>query len=242
MKASCIPRRDGLIQNLMLSIFVILFFSNNSYALDDANLLSSRIHKILSEKIPYAEIRIPNLKKLVQSPEISDLTELSSVRLLEDRANGIALVELISTDGKSVKIQTPYQALVKTPVAAHRIYPNVRLKKEDFRIETLNVASGPAREYRGVIIYDENRLNQVESKQSILEGQFVVSNAVQKLPDVRKGETVKLELSSGNLTLSTLAIVQENASVGEVVRVFTTKSKREVTGKVREDRTVGAIL
>ena len=132
--------------------------------------------------------------------------------------------------------------MVNVPVATHRIYPNARLKKEDFRIETLNVATGAARNYRGAIIYDENKLEQMETRQSILEGQFVVVNAVQKQPDVRKGETVKLELSSGDLMLTTSAVLQENASIGEKVHVITTKSKKDVVGKVREDHSIEVTL
>ncbi len=226
----------------VLAMIAASLFSISSYGLDDANLLSSRIHKILSEKIPYAEIRVPNLEKLVKSPQISSISELSSVRLIEDRPSGVALFELVSTDGSNVRIQTPYQAMVKTPVAVRRIYPNTKLKKDDFRIETLNVATGLPRDYRGAIIYDPSKLEQMETKQSILEGQFIVVNAVQKQPDVRKGEMVKLELSSGDLTLTTAAVVQESASVGDRVHVITTKSKKEVVGKVREDHSVEVIL
>ena len=230
-----------MIRNLVLAI-LISFTSISSYGLDDANLLSSRIQKILSEKFPYAEIRIPNLEKLIKSPEIASINELSGVRLVEDRASGIALFELTSSDGSIIKIQTPYQALVQTPVAIHRIFPNTHLKKEDFKIENLNVATGIARDYRGAIIYDLAKLDQMETRQSILEGQFVVVNAVQKQPDVRKGETVKLELTSGDLTLTTSAVIQESASVGDRVHVLTLKSKKEVVGKVLEDHSVEVIL
>ncbi len=231
-----------MIRNLILTLIVISFSSTGAFALDDANLLSSRIHKILSEKIPYAEIRIPNLEKLIKSPQFSAISDLSSVRMIEDRASGVALFELVSTDGSSVRIQTPYQAFVKAPVATHRIYPNTQLKKEDFRIETLNVATGVARDFRGAIIYDESKLDRTETRQSIMEGQFVVVNSIRKQPDVRKGETVKLELTSGDLTLTTAAIVQENAAIGERVHVLTAKSKREVIGKVREDRSIEVSL
>lgn len=231
-----------MIRNLIAVFFAISFSAASSYGLDDPTLLSSHIQKILSEKIPYAEIRIPNLSKLIKSPEVSAISELTGVRLLEDRANGVALLELTAADGSTVKIQTPYQALVKTPVAIHRIYPNTRLKREDFRIDTLNVATGPARDYRSAIIFDASKLDQMETRQSILEGQFVVSNAVQKQPDVRKGETVKLELISGELTLTTGAVVQENGSIGDHVHVITTRSKKDVVGKIREDHSIEVIL
>ena len=227
-----------MIRNLILFIFVGLSLNSVAYALDDANLLSSRLQKILSEKIQNAEIRIPSLEKLVKTPEVSAISTLSSVRLSEDRPNGIAVFELNSTDGASTKIQTPYQAWVKIPVAVHRIYPNTRLKKEDFRVDSVNVATGPAREYRGVLVYDIANIDRMETRQTILEGQFVVSNAVQKQPDLRKGETVKLELISGDLVLSTSAMVEENGSVGDKVHVLTLKTKKDLLGVIREDRTI----
>jgi len=229
-------------RNLILTFLAFAFSATSSYGLDDAALLSSRLSKILSEKIPNAEIRIPNLENLVKSPEIAAITTLSSVRLIEDRATGVALFELNSTDGVSTKIQTPYQALVKAPIAIRRIYPNTKLKKEDFRIDTINVAVGTAHDYRGVILYSDAKLDQMESKQTILEGQFVLSNAVQRQPDVHKGEMVKLELSSGDLTLTTSAVIQENASIGERVHVLTAKTKREMIGKVLEDHSVEVVL
>ena len=229
-------------RNLILAIFVIAFSSNSAHALNDATLLSSRINKILSEKNPNAEIKIPNLEKLVKSPEIAAISSLSDIRLVEDRSNGTAVFELTSSDGSSTKIQTPYQAWVRVPVATHRIYPNTKLKKEDFKISAINVATGVAHDYRGAMIGSEVKLDQMESKQTILEGQFVVINAVQRLPDVRKGDMVKLELSSGDLTLTTAAVIQENAAIGERVHVLTAKTKREMIGKVLEDHSVEVSL
>jgi hypothetical protein len=165
MKASFVPRREAVIRSLVLALIAISFSSTNSFGLDDANLLSSRIQKILSEKIPYAEIRLPNLDKLVKTAEVSAITELRAVRLIEDRASGVALIELTSTDGSNVRIQTPYQAMVNMPIAVRRIYPNTRLKKEDFRMENINVATGLARDYRSAIILDQSRLDQMETRQ-----------------------------------------------------------------------------
>jgi len=228
-------------QNLVIILFAVSF-PIHSYGLDNAALLSSQLNKILSEKIPNAEIKIPSLESLVKTPEILAISSLSNVRLLEDRPTGIALFELISTDGVSTKIQTPYQAWIKVPVAARRIYPNTKLKKDDFRIETINAAIGSAHDYRGAILYSDANLDQMESRQSILEGQFVQINAVQRQPDLRKGELVKLELSSGDLILTTSGTIQENASIGERVHVLTSKTKRELIGKILEDRSVEVVL
>jgi flagella basal body P-ring formation protein FlgA len=49
---------------------------------------------------------------------------------------------------------------------------------------------------------------------------------------------VKLELVSGELSLTTQGILQEAGSVGDHVRVLTVKTKREITGIVKNDHSV----
>lgn len=223
----------------------LIFFTTQAHAEQKNNLsdrLSTLIQKTLSEKIADVEIRIPSLEKLAMTAAISSFQEIKSARVVEDRPNGTAVIELvgINSEGheKSENIQTPYEAWKKVPVAIRRIYPNQKLKAEDFRVQDVNVASGIAREVRGAMISASTPLHQLQSRQSILENQYVLSNAVEKQPDLKKGDTVKLELVSGELTLVTQAIAEEPGSVGDRIRVMTVKTKREITGVIREDRSV----
>jgi flagella basal body P-ring formation protein FlgA len=119
-----------------------------------------------------------------------------------------------------------------------RIYPNTKLKNEDFKSQEVNVASGSPREYRGVMLSADTDLSGFQSRQTILENQFVTTTSVEKQPDLRKGDIVRLDLVSGDLTLSTQATVSEPGSIGERIRVLTAKSKKEVVGTVREDHSV----
>ena len=123
-------------------------------------------------------------------------------------------------------------------MASHRIYPNAVLKNEDFKVVEVNVAKNPAREYRGVMAAADTIFAGQQSKQTILEGQFVVDSAIQRQPDIRKGDLVKLELISGDLTLTTQAVTEESGSIGGQIRVTTSKTKREITGRIKENRTV----
>ena len=231
-------------QKSALAFTVFFFSAAASFAQSDASpslSLSSLVKKALENKIPKAEIQIPSLDKVEKSAAIADFDQIKTVRLIEEKANGIAILEVVGLIGEkesSQVIQTPYEAWVNVPVATRRIYPNTKLKEEDFKVQQVNVASGPAREYRGVMVSAETNFDQMESAQSILEGQYVVSSAIRKQPDVRKGDMVKLELVSGELTLVTQAQVQEPASIGERVRVLTTKTKKEIVGKVKEDHSV----
>jgi len=231
-----------VIEKLIFSAIILSFFPLSALALESSTILSNRIHQTLSEKMPYAEIRIPNLEKLSKSAEIENLSSLSTVRLIEERGNGVAIFDLIGADGASVRIQTPYQALVTVPVANHKILPNSKLKKEDFRIETVNLALSPAKEYRGSIVLDQSKLENTETRQTILEGQFVLNQSIQRSPDVRKGELVKLQMNSGDLSLTTAATVLENGSIGDQVRVMTSRTKREVVGKIKLDHSIEVSL
>ena len=79
---------------------------------------------------------------------------------------------------------------------------------------------------------------QLESRQTILEGYFLTTNAVQRLPDVRRGDPVTLKLISGELQLTTQGIAQEPASIRSNVRVMVLKTKKEMVGKLQDSNTV----
>jgi flagella basal body P-ring formation protein FlgA len=208
--------------------------------------LSELVRQALKEKLPHADIRIPSLKKLVQRAPLSELQSIQKVRITEDRPNGTALFEVSGTsrggNEQNHILQTPYEAWVNALIARRRINPNTKLKQEDFRQGEVNVASGPVREYRGVLVPVTQDVDKMQTKQTILENQYVVQNAVEKQPDIRRGETVKLELISGELTLSTQAMAEEPASIGDRIRVTTVKTKKLVVGTVQADRSVEVSL
>ncbi|MBS1959346.1 MAG: flagellar basal body P-ring formation protein FlgA [Bdellovibrionales bacterium] len=229
---------------VVLSMGIVL--SSASYAADQkpslAEEISSKIVQQLSDRIPNARVKLPSLTGVAKQSPLSEIEKLTDVRFIEDKASGVAVAEVIGTTegGREVRqvIQTPYEAWVEVPTAIQRIYPNTKLKTEDFKISKINVASGIAREYRGVMVGSEADLNKMESRQTILENQFVTRNAVQKQPDIRKGEMVKLELTSGDLSLVTQAIVQESGLVGDRIHVLTLKTKKEIVGKLRADHSI----
>jgi flagella basal body P-ring formation protein FlgA len=233
-------------------LILMLFVSTPSFAGNArapqtlASRVSTLIRQCLTEKIAGVEIRIPSFEKLMLAPPMSRFNEISSVRLVVDRPNGSAQFEVVGTDINDrdavETIQTPYEAWKKVPIATHRIYPNTKLRNEDFRVQEVNVASGSAREYRGVMLPADTRFSSMQSKQTILEGQYVVSSAIQQAPDLRKGDSVRLELISGDLVLTTQATAEESATIGSQIRVVTTKTKRELVGIVKEDHSVEVTL
>jgi flagella basal body P-ring formation protein FlgA len=198
-----------------------------------AEKLSTLIKKSLEEKIAAAEIKIPSFEKLVKSAGFANFQDIDSVRLVEDKINGVAVFEVMGANRQdqpiSQTVQTPYEAWINVPFAIHRVYPNAKLKTADFRFKEMNVASGNIRDYRGVLASAQTNFDNMESRQTILENQFVTAQAIQKQPDLRRGDMVKLQLVSGELSLTTQGIH---------VKVLTVQTKREITGIVMNDHSV----
>ncbi len=234
-----------MLTRFILIILIAFFALDQSVRANESSLssdLSEKFRLVLGERIPSAEIRIPSLEKLFSQLPLSGYVSVTKVRLVEDRAQGVAIFELTGqgVDGAQLSdlVQTPYAAWKRVLAPVRRIYPNSKLKNDDFKIQEVNVATGAPREYRGVMLSADSDLSGFQSRQTILENQFVTTGAIERQPDVRKGDTVRLDLVSGDLTLSTQATASEAGAVGERVRVLTNKSKKEVVGIVREDHSV----
>ncbi len=208
-------------------------------------LAKDAIHKKLIQNTQSNEailIQFPSIQKLAANTAFSEIQEIVSVQLIEDRISGVAVFDVAAiTDQQAPvqkRIQLPYEAWIATPVAKRRIYPNTKISNQDFSIQRINVATGMAREYRGILAPTNIRLDKVITKNTILEGQFLTTAVVQREPDLKRGEMVKIEMISGDLTLSTQGVTQEPAAIGDRVRVLSTKTKREIVGTVRADRSV----
>jgi len=228
----------------------LVFTANFAFAEPTQNPLSLRlsdlIHASLTEKIADAEIRTPSLDKICSQAPLNEYQSMDRVRLIEDRANGTALFEVSGKSKEGAEkvelVQTPYSAWKKVVVANRRLYPNTKIQEQDLKVVEMNVATGPVREYRGILIPAEANFSRLQTRQTILENQYVTTSSVERQPDVRRGDTLRLDMVSGDLTLSTQATASENASIGERIRVMTSKTKKEVVGTVREDHSVEVTL
>ncbi len=244
----------GLVNNFKIrSLFSLLFFccfaqadSTPPAIVHLSELGANALAEKLSSQEIKAEIRFPSIDKLATNASFAAVVDVRSVRLIEEKANAVAsfavVCSTLGTDGNEKLVtkivHLPFEAWVSVPVATHRIYPNRILKPEDFKVQPVNVAQGMAREYRGILASPRTEFQHLQSKQTILEGQFLTTVATQHEPDVKRGEMVKLELTSGDLSLTTQGVAQEMGTVGERIHVLTTKTKRDVTGVVRADHSV----
>ncbi len=167
-------------------------------------------------------------------PVLGEGREVSTIRILSEAGTGTADYSVILSDGSSLLGQARFQAMVPTFVAVKRIHPGDKISRGDFQIQTINVAQGLAYQYRGVMLGTRETIDGLQARQTILEGQYPLSNGVEKMPDIRRGDTVQVKILSGEILLSTLGTVQEPGYLNKNIRILTQKTKKELVGQLRE--------
>jgi flagella basal body P-ring formation protein FlgA len=71
-----------------------------------------------------------------------------------------------------------------------------------------------------------------EAIQTIMEGQFLVTSSFRKVPDVRRGDSIRVNIVSNGLILMALGTSEESGYINHSIRVRTGKTKRELVGKL----------
>ncbi len=191
----------------------------------------------LAATFPHARIEItsPMAKE--------DLPVLRGVKVVSVMPRGEAVVQYeLAWDEESKSIfknqVIKFNAWLAAPVAIKRINQGEKLSAELFRNTEVNIASGLGYEYRGVIASTQMDFSGLEARNTLLEGQFLISTALQKSPEIRRGDLVKVELQSGDLMLGTQGIAQEPGFVGQNLRILVTKTKKELIGKLKLNNVV----
>lgn len=161
------------------------------------------------------------------------------VSLLGETSRGEMMFAVADADGhRAGDGWAAFSAWQPAQVAVKRVLPGERIAAEQFVRREVNVATGAAREVRGLILDPETGISGLEARQSVLEGQILLSSAVQRIPDIRRGDTVRVHLISNGLSLSTQGRAEESASKGSQVRVTASRTKRELVGRLLDNGVV----
>jgi flagella basal body P-ring formation protein FlgA len=197
-----------------------------------ANDLSEQVRQAIARNYPGARVVLTSALHWSEGAPAED-SAAAPVRLLNETPRAEAVFAAGEARGWAT-----FAAYVPAWVAVRRVLPGERLSPDQFVKQEVDVAQGMAREYRGVILPPSGKLEGLESRQTILEGQFALSSGVQRVPDLRRGEAVRVNLVSGEVVLSTSGVAQEPAYVDGSVRIVASKSKKEMTGTLRENGVV----
>lgn len=216
-------------QSIMIAVTLVIALSSSSlHALERKRGLQTLLKEELSKTYQGAKI---NFLSSVHWSRGEPQGELTNVSILGDDGKGNAHFTGFSL-GRMYEGWVGFSAYLPAKIALRRIHPGESLSPSLFLVQQVNVAEGQAHEYRGLIITGRFELDGLEAIQSILEGQFLVSSAIQRIPDIRRGDAVKIHLVSGKLVLSTLGVASEPAYLYRQVRVVAGRNKRELLGRL----------
>jgi flagella basal body P-ring formation protein FlgA len=216
-----------------LCLVLFAFFCSSSGIAND-RLAEWLIKKELSKKFGGSRIALlGNIQWIKGGPPLEPVR----VSILKEDGQGHVsfVLNRLSHEGESPVGEGAVSvgAWVPARIAQKRIRPGESLQKEDFTLQEINVLQGGVREYRGLILSPDVDLSRLESIQTILEGQPLLSSEVKKIPDVRRGDFVRIQILSGNLNVMTQGIAIEPAYLNHTVKVLAGKYKKELTGKLQ---------
>ncbi|MGZ3708803.1 MAG: flagellar basal body P-ring formation chaperone FlgA [Bdellovibrionota bacterium] len=196
----------------------------------DSGALTGTLQKELAQRYPGTRIELTTAVQFSQGrmPE-----EIASLNVLSDNGRGELQFEVRGADYSINYGWVRFSAWMPAYIATHRIHPGERLTPDSFTLQEVNLSNAQVAEYRGVILPKTADLSTLEARQTVMEGQFLVTNAVEKIPDVRRGDLVQIRLFSGGLTLTTQGMAEEPGYLNGQIRVMAAKTKRELVGKIQ---------
>lgn len=199
---------------------------------------AERAKTSIALRYPGARIEITGFHWNGQSPS-EDAEWIASPRLVQETRPGEMIFEVLDARLSVVhRFTLEYSAWIKTLVAIRRVRPRERLERAQFQAREVDVARGTARDLRGLALPADQPLDGLEAMNTILEGNFPLLSGIRKTHAIQRGEPVRIHVLAGGITLQAAGTAEEPAYVGDTIRVLASRTKRELVGKLREDRIV----
>lgn len=207
----------------------------------DAKALPEALRAEIQKKYPGLEV---SLAGSVHWEEGSLLpSRLDRLTLLHEKRPGLMAFQVA---GNNPETGTPILSVGAVPfsvkaqaiVPKRRILPGAALQKEDFVVQKVDVTTGFLAEVRGLLLNKDESVQGLEARNTLLEGQPVLVNGVQRIPALKRGEPVRLKVLSGTVALVTEGVAEEPGHLNQKVRVTSRLTKRTLVGKLVEGGTV----
>lgn len=214
-----------------ISLVFLLFISFSAKA--EIRTIDDQVREDLSRRFSASKIEFSGPGRWTRGSPIRDAL---SIEFTGEPTPGEATYQVRGAEGFTSEWTISFRALQNAYLAVRRIRPGERLNPDAAQVREINVAQGIARELRNLILKSDVVIEQLESRQTFLEGQLITLQGVNRIPDVRRGDAVQVRLVGSGVILNTMGIVQEPARIGDSVRVLTRSTKREIVGRLTDGR------
>jgi flagella basal body P-ring formation protein FlgA len=127
-------------------------------------------------------------------------------------------------------------------IVKKRIYTGDILNDNLVEISPVDISIGILRDIKDILLSHKIQLKKFEATQTIVEGQYLTNLSVRKIPDIHRGDSVRIKLISGAIILQAAGISDEIGYVDRKMKVKILRSKRELVGVLRPDGVVEVVL
>lgn len=214
-----------LVGALLLSTFAL------AGKTDPTSSLKARIGSELNKRYPASTIVIDSMTNYQK------FAATAKIRLIAEQGRGTALFSVESGDTEG-RVRVVFRAMRTAWVALRRIRPLERLSQNLFIQKEIDVSKGINRQIRSLLVAPHVNISGLQSQQTILLDHPLMTNAAVKVPDVKRGDVVRVVLKSGALSLTTMGKVQQAGYVGGSITILTVKNKREFVGNLTPGKVV----
>ena len=189
------------------------------------------VRQALANHHARANISIEEIEKENQ------INQAQSSQVVYDPGGGAAIVR-VQTDGTPLDLRVRYSAHMRIPLAVRKIQPMEKLVESDFRFETVDVSKGMYPSLRGLVVEHLDGILQHETKQTILPGQPPLTNGLQRIADVRRGDVLQLRMLGQGVSIQATAQAEEQGHLGQSIRVLIQRTKKPMQAKIIDAKTV----
>jgi flagella basal body P-ring formation protein FlgA len=132
---------------------------------------------------------------------------------------------------RRVQVFMDVNMVARVAVAVRSIRYQEALTSENVRFVRMSLANVPINSVLGA---EAKALKNARSRGSIDAGKIITANLVEQTPDVKRGETVALNVGCGDIMLSASGEAREDGYVGEKIKVLNMRSNKILVGVIKE--------
>lgn len=153
-----------------------------------------------------------------------------------DQGNGMILLK--NPNFPQGQLVVRFHAWKPCWMSVRRISPKEALTSENVIRTRVDVSQGIGRSIRTTLLAQSEDLSKLQSIGTFLPDRPISMTDVEFIPDVKLGQTVRLELRSSSVSLSTDGIAQEPGYFNKRLRVLSSRTKKILEGKLTPEGVV----
>jgi flagella basal body P-ring formation protein FlgA len=225
---------------IVSKIILLILIGGFAFAESDESQIKKSIRTL------YPEGRIAFRSEIDWTTNVENAWSLKEVSLGNENAKGVLdFTAKFETEDKKEKYasgKVSISVYKKTWIPNKRIRPGEQLNRADFKLTETDIASGLYREYRGIFLPLEIEFEKLQARGTLIEGTPALMTAIEKIPDIRRGENIRVIITTGTLQVTTHGVAQEPGLIGGQIRILTNTGKKELVGSLKSDKSVEVAL